>query len=148
VLGNPVNLFDIFGLESCGCSQNTVSGFTKGFHLAASNINPFTSGRGSVHGLINEQIFVGDSGVSQQFYEFEGSGVGLDVGIAFERVDAWGEGAWEGSFRSFNFGYGFGQGSFFWSPGDGDGWIGWSLGVGIDLPGLSYQETNYSLLCR
>jgi hypothetical protein len=33
--------------------------------------------------------------------------------------------------------------SVFWTPGK-DGWIGFSFGLGLGLPGGSFSETNYA----
>ena len=111
-----------------------------GVSASASTINPFTSGGGGVVGA-NQQSF----GATTNNYTYSGHGAGLDVGVSIQSVWAWGSGSWTGPFRSVNFAAGPFAGSIFWTPGKG-GWTGFSWGLGAGLPGLAYEETNYT--CR
>ncbi len=111
---------------------------SSGFSESASSINPFTSGRGGVVGA-NQQTF----GATTNNYTYGGYGAGLDVGVSIQGTMAWGVGSWSGSFRSVNAALGPWAGSVFWTPGKG-GWTGFSFGLGLGLPGLAFEETNYT----
>jgi len=130
-LNDPVNLIDPFGLE-----------FSSGVSYNVSTINPFTSGGGGVWGLNIQNFYDGNDNVS---YLYSGSGVGLDIGAAMESVWAWGSGSWEGPIESVNFSFLWFAGSIFWTPGEG-GWAGFTFGLGVGLPGLATEETNYERL--
>ena len=122
------------GRPSCGCPNNHLS---TGVALAASTVNPFTSGGGGVWGLNSQS----DGGTTTQ-YAFDGRGTGLDVGVSGQSVWAWGNGPWSGEFDSISLGRGPINGSIFWTPGP-CGWIGFTFGVGVGLPSFSQQTTNY-----
>ena len=77
-------------------------------------------------------------------YTYSGEGLGLDVGVSIQSAWAWGSGDWSGQFRSVNWSWGVFSGSVFWTPGKG-GWIGLSYGLGLGLPGIAYEETNYTV---
>jgi hypothetical protein len=113
-----------------------------GVTASASDINPFTSRGGGVAG-VNQQSFFGDN--STEHYNYSGSGAGLDVGASIQANFAHGSGSWTGEFRSVNFSVGVFAGSIFWTPGKG-GWVGGSWGLGLGLPGIAYEKTNYT--CR
>jgi RHS repeat-associated protein len=112
-----------------------------GDQIVASTVNPFTSRGGGVFGFWNKQSFP----ATTNDYTFTGNGVGLDAGVSIQSVWAWGNGPWSGQFDSVNGSFGPFAGSIFWTPGEG-GWVGSSFGLGLGLPGIAYEETNYT--CR
>ena len=77
------------------------------------------------------------------YFSINAHGVGLDVGASVESVWAWGDGSWTGDFSSINGSFGVFTGSIFWSPGEG-GWVGFTFGLSLGLPGIAYEETNYN----
>jgi RHS repeat-associated protein len=111
-----------------------------GDQVDAATINPFTSRGGGVWGA-NTQSF---PAVTNN-YTYSGKGIGLDVGVSLQSVWAWGNGSWSGPFHSVNLSIGVFTCSVFWTPGKG-GWIGGSFGLGLGLPGVAYEQTNYT--CR
>jgi RHS repeat-associated protein len=107
-------------------------------------LNPITSGGGFGVGGLNWQSVPGSSSTFTG-YDYLGTGDGVDVGGSIQSVWAWGSGSWTGTFKSFNVSGGLFTLSVFWTPGAG-GYVGGSGGLGIGLPGFSYQETIYT--CR
>jgi RHS repeat-associated protein len=120
--------------RGCACPDEHLS---TGVALSAATVNPLTSGGGGVWG-VNSQS---DNGTTTQ-YAYDGKGGGVDIGVSGQSVWGWGNGPWRGEFDSINFGRGPISGSLFWTPG-GCGWMGVSFGVGIGLPAVSYEKTNY-----
>lgn len=119
--------------------------WSTGVSLNAATVNPLTSGGGEVWGG-NTQSFPGEEGWTQpvtNHYSYGGHGEGLDVGVSAQSVVARGSGNWAGTFHSVEASYSLFTGSVFWTPGSG-GWIGASFGVGVGLPGLAYETTNYT----
>ncbi len=139
---NPLTFVDPMGLKKGTARKPDADGMS----LSASWVNPFTSRTGGVKGR-NRMNFSGSRG-KPDFYDYDGGGFGLDVGIAFEYVAAWGEGSWDGTFKSINISYGPFTGSYYWSldnfGGNGQGWHGFTAGVTVGLPkGIAIEKTNY-----
>jgi len=124
VQNNPVNFIDPYGLD-----------WSSGAALSVSKV----AAGGGVYG-INSQSF--SNGRQEVWHDYSGMGDGLDLGASFESVWAWGSGSWEGKFRSVNASIAFFSGSVFWTPGE-DGWVGFSFGFSLGLPGIAYEETCY-----
>ena len=76
--------------------------------------------------------FFGDDNKTKS-YVYNGSGIGLEVGIGAQSVWAWGSGDWTGPFDSTTVTFGPLTGSLFWTPGSG-GWTGFTFGVGLGPP--------------
>jgi RHS repeat-associated protein len=114
------------------------SRLSTGISLSAATVNPFTSQSGGVWGMNRQGSAAGTS-----WYTYNGTGLGLDVGVSAQSVWASGSGPWTGTFRSINGSAGLFTGSIYWTPGEG-GWIGASFGPAIGLPGLAYEQTNYT----
>jgi hypothetical protein len=129
------------------CDQSSSSSTDNSNHLStgvvanASTVNPLTSGGGGTWGRNAQSIPGGTSTFNQ--YNYSGNGLGLDVGGSVQSVWAWGQGSWTGQFDSVNAAAGPFAASVFWTPGKG-GYFGFSFGLGIGLPGVDYQETNYT----
>lgn len=129
------------------CDQSSNSSTNKSNQLSScvaanvSTVNPLTSGGGGTWGINAQSIPGGTSTFNE--YNYSGNGLGLDVGGSAQSVWAWGSGTWTGQFNSVNAAAGPFAASVFWTPGKG-GYFGFSFGLGIGLPGIDYQETNYT----
>ncbi len=120
---------------STGSPNNHLS---MGDQVDAASVNPFTSRGGGIWGG-NRQSFP----ATTNNYTYSGKGLGVDVGVSVQSAWAWGSGSWSGSFHSVNWSIGVFSGSIFWTPGKG-GWTGLSFGLGLGLPGVAYEQTNYT----
>ena len=125
------------GPQSLGQAENQLS---MGVSISGSAIpfTNFTSGGNGTWGY-NQQSF----GATTNNYTYSGPGLGLNLGASVQSNWAYGSGSWEGPFHSINISAGPLAGSIYWTPGSG-GWVGVSFGVGVGLPGGSYEETNYT----
>jgi len=131
--------------QSSSASADQSNHLSTGVAISGASVNPVTSGGGGVAGRNWQSVPGGTATLNS--YDYSGKGAGLDVGGSIQSVWAWGSGSWTGDFKSVNFNAGIFSGSLFWSPGKG-GYVGVSGGLGIGLPGVSYEETYYTCTKR
>jgi RHS repeat-associated protein len=144
-LGIDSNSSDVLNPPPPGSS--TPRGWSFGFSLEVSTINPFTSGGGGAYGMNPQYV----PGYGWDLYVYgtpnNQPSSGWAPGISFTGNAAYGEGAWTGIFESAQGGIGPTSFSQFNSPLTGPdlGYYGISFGGGLSptFGGLGTTTTNY-----
>jgi hypothetical protein len=127
-----------------GGSGSSTDGWAFGFSFETSTINPFSSGGGGPYFGIKVE-WTSENG--WPWYRFatphDVTSHGFLIGADLQFNYAEGSGPWTGLFESVGGSLGIGSGSIFYSPGNGPGWRGYSVGLGLGPPGIGITQTDY-----